>query len=319
MTNENSSASPPDIDLSELSEAFGEDNQESSTPTETAADQVSQPSSEKAQSGQVVTDEAESPKIPIRDSQIRLKSQGEEVHLLFPKAKQLSVKAHWSEMWAQLKHRLQSGERFWKKGTKAQLVGRDQLLEGQHIKAIAQVLKEVGLEVTTVKTQRRKTAVAAAAYGLSVEQIPPKKKSAETSQDTETSTSAEHWDAPLYLKSTLRSGMEIQHPGTVIVLGDVNPGSKVIAAGDIMILGRLRGIAHAGAQGNRTCHIVALQMEAMQLKIASAIARPPKSPPKGYYPEIAYIADSGIRLAHAVNFFKTHIFSLSRNCWVDRT
>ncbi|MDB9315060.1 septum site-determining protein MinC [Spirulina sp. CS-785/01] len=373
MTNNNPSTTPPDLnlpdlDLEELSEAFGEVNEEFSAKKETHPDQPAKTSPEGQKTGQSVVDQpsetaakkspenptekaakpsvkktpenptekaVEKPKetspkqstkkpqpspVALRDSQLRLKSQGDEIHLLFPKAKQLSVKAHWSEMWAQLKHRLQAGERSWKMGTKAQLISRDQLLDSQQIKAIIQALKEVGLEVTTLQTQRRKTAVAAASCGLSVnQQTPTPQKPKESSLDAETSVSAEHWDAPLYLKSTLRSGMEIQHPGTVIVLGDVNPGSKVIAAGDIMVLGRLRGIAYAGAQGNRTCHIVALQMEAMQLRIADAIARPPERPPKVYHPEIAYVAESGIRLSQAVNFFKTHIFSMSRNCWVDKT
>jgi septum site-determining protein MinC len=104
------------------------------------------------------------------------------------------------------------------------------------------------------------------------------------------------------------------------MLGDANPGSSLIAAGDILVLGRLRGVAHAGSQGNRACQILALQMEATQLRIADTIARPPgEPPPEGYYPEIAYMTDSGIRLARAVNFFKTHSFSLNLESWRDNS
>jgi septum site-determining protein MinC len=56
---------------------------------------------------------------------------------------------------------------------------------------------------------------------------------------------------PLYLQLTVRSGVEIRHPGTIVILGDFKSGRAVIAEGDIFVWGRLRGVAHAGARGNR--------------------------------------------------------------------
>lgn len=71
---------------------------------------------------------------------------------------------------------------------------------------------------------------------------------------------------------TLRSGGDIQFDGHVVVIGDVNPGGRVIASGNIIILGYLRGIAHAGSKGDKNCFVVAERLAPIQLRIANAIA-----------------------------------------------
>jgi len=50
---------------------------------------------------------------------------------------------------------------------------------------------------------------------------------------------------------TLRSGFSLQYAGHVVVIGDVNPGAEVIASGDVIVWGRLRGMVHAGAEGTK--------------------------------------------------------------------
>lgn len=72
----------------------------------------------------------------------------------------------------------------------------------------------------------------------------------------------------LFLDRTLRSGTRIEFAGHVVVLGDVNPGAEIIAEGNVIIWGRLRGIVHAGSQGNREAIICALDFSPMQLRIA---------------------------------------------------
>ena len=76
-------------------------------------------------------------------------------------------------------------------------------------------------------------------------------------------------------RRTLRSGRTIHSDGHVIVFGDVNPGAKVIAAGDIVIWGKLRGTAHAGVNGDETAIVCALDMNPSQLRIASYIVTSP--------------------------------------------
>ncbi|HEY2554864.1 MAG TPA: septum site-determining protein MinC [Candidatus Cybelea sp.] len=78
--------------------------------------------------------------------------------------------------------------------------------------------------------------------------------------------------ATLYHASTLRGGQVLHHNGNIVVVGDVNPGAELIATGDILVFGRLGGIAHAGAQGDESARIYALDLSPTQLRIATFIA-----------------------------------------------
>lgn len=76
----------------------------------------------------------------------------------------------------------------------------------------------------------------------------------------------------LYHVGTLRGGQALQHVGNIIVVGDVNPGAELIASGDIVVFGALRGVAHAGAQGEVSARVHALELAPTQLRIATFIA-----------------------------------------------
>lgn len=205
----------------------------------------------------------------------------------------------WPELWQQLQQRLKAGKRFWQPHMDVGLVALDRLLDTRQLQMIADVLSEVQLRLKRVYTSRRQTAVAAATAGYSVEQlssISPLSKSSTIPTQT--------LEAPLYLQTTVRSGVDVRHAGTVVILGDLNPGGTVIAEGDVLVWGRLRGTAHAGAGGNTQCRIMALQMQPTQLRIANQMARAPESSPTHFDPEVAYIAFDGIRIARAIDFPK---------------
>lgn len=76
----------------------------------------------------------------------------------------------------------------------------------------------------------------------------------------------------LYHASTLRGGQVLHHKGNIVVVGDVNPGAELVAGGDVLVFGRLAGIAHAGAQGDENARILAVDLRATQLRIATFIA-----------------------------------------------
>ncbi|MED5384431.1 MAG: septum site-determining protein MinC [Cyanobacteriota bacterium] len=84
----------------------------------------------------------------------------------------------------------------------------------------------------------------------------------------------------LFHQGTLRSGDQLRGDGDILVLGDVNPGATLSAAGHVMVWGRLRGIAHAGREGDRNARIVALQLRPLQLRIADIVARGPEDVPQ---------------------------------------
>lgn len=233
------------------------------------------------------------------NQQVRFKSEGGRLLLFLPPDAESSSSAiTWTELWQQLKQRLNSGDRFWQANTTVHLLARDRLLDVRQLQAIADTLLEYQLQLKRVYTSRRQTAVAAVTIGLSVEQQSP---IAHLNPPTETGQSLED---PLYVQTTLRSGMELRHPGTVVVLGDVNPGSTIIADGDIIVWGNLRGVVHAGASGNTRSLIMALRMEPTQIRIAQQMARPPETPPLEYHPEVAYVSAEGIRIARALDFSK---------------
>ena len=72
-------------------------------------------------------------------------------------------------------------------------------------------------------------------------------------------------------RGSVRSGQKIEFEGSIIILGDVNDGAEVIAGENIVILGILRGLAHAGAKGNKDAMIAASSIEAPQLRIANVV------------------------------------------------
>ncbi|WP_098049724.1 septum site-determining protein MinC [Bhargavaea cecembensis] len=69
----------------------------------------------------------------------------------------------------------------------------------------------------------------------------------------------------------VRSGQVVKADGDLVIIGDVNPNGKVITNGNIFVLGRLKGIAHAGAGGNLDAVIAASWLEATHLMIADKI------------------------------------------------
>ena len=100
-----------------------------------------------------------------------------------------------------------------------------------------------------------------------------------------------------FYKGTLRSGQVLEFETSVIVLGDVNPGAKIVSKGNIIVLGALKGNAYAGAAGNSDAFILALDMSPVNIQIADLYARPdeerqPKNQPKE--PKIVYVENGNI-------------------------
>lgn len=76
-----------------------------------------------------------------------------------------------------------------------------------------------------------------------------------------------------FYKGTLRSGQVLKCDTSIVIIGDVNPGAKIIAKGNIVILGSLKGNAYAGAAGDESCFVTALDMDPVQIKIGNVIGR----------------------------------------------
>ena len=149
------------------------------------------------------------------------------------------------------------------------------------LRSIAAALEQAGLALRRVEAREALSLVPAAALGLETALHRgggPMEEPAAT-EATEAAGLTIH-------RGTLRAGDHLQVEGSVLVLGDVNPGARVTAGGDVRVWRRLRGVAHAGCQGNGDARIVALQLRPLQLRIAAAVARGPEDlPPVGFCEE----------------------------------
>jgi septum site-determining protein MinC len=97
----------------------------------------------------------------------------------------------------------------------------------------------------------------------------------------------------VFHQRTVRSGHQIKHEGHVVIMGDVNPGGEIIAGGNIIVWGRLRGVVHAGAKGDPEAVVCALDLSPTQLRIADKISiSPPRKENAG--PEIARLIDGQV-------------------------
>ena len=105
----------------------------------------------------------------------------------------------------------------------------------------------------------------------------------------------EQFNVTKYHRGAVRSGQELESSGSIVVTGDVNPGGIVKAEGNIIVLGQLKGMAHAGCNGMTEAFVAALSMTPVQLRIADIITRFPEENKRGpKQPEYAYVENGQI-------------------------
>jgi septum site-determining protein MinC len=165
---------------------------------------------------------------------------------------------------------------------------------GSHVIKAAQMgklrdgLADVGLALTTVLSHSVTTEATSQALGLGtrLRQMHP----SEIARPLNTTIEG---DQAILVQRTLRSGFKLEHSGHITVLGDVNPGAEITAGGSILIWGRMRGVAHAGAEGDEKAMVAALLMAPTQLRIAGKIAiAPSKDRPSAA--EVALLRDGQV-------------------------
>ena len=100
-------------------------------------------------------------------------------------------------------------------------------------------------------------------------------------------------ETALYVNRTIRSGTRVEFPGSVVVLGDVNPGAELVVQGSVIIWGRLRGAVHAGSGGDADAVVCSLEIAPMRLQIADQVWDKPAGDLEAR-PGTARIRDGGI-------------------------
>ena len=106
--------------------------------------------------------------------------------------------------------------------------------------------------------------------------------------------SEEYGTAGVLIKRTIRSGRTVRSKGHVVVIGDVNSGAEIVAIGDVVVWGKLRGVVHAGAQGDENAVVCALDLAPTQLRIANLITIPPQEGRTNAKPEMAHVSNGQI-------------------------
>lgn len=97
-----------------------------------------------------------------------------------------------------------------------------------------------------------------------------------------------------FIRKTIRSGQIINYSGNIVIIGDVNPGSEIYAAGNIIVFGYLKGDVHAGVTGNDKAIIAAFKLQPKILQIANTMTKAPEDDEKPDYPEVAKIKGNTI-------------------------
>ena len=102
----------------------------------------------------------------------------------------------------------------------------------------------------------------------------------------------------LLVRRRVRSGQVLRHPGHIVVIGDVNPGAQLIAGGDIIVWGKLQGVAHAGALGDSGAVVCALELMPSLLRIADAARGATAGQKRGRvrHPEMAVLTQQEITI-----------------------
>ena len=194
--------------------------------------------------------------------------------------------APWQEQRAAFLAQVDSQQAFFK-GARLALDVSSQVLNVHDLSELRDQLSERGIHLWAVLSESPTTEKTAQLLGLATRISKPRP---EESRRFSVEDLGE--ETALFLNRTLRSGTRIEFSGHVVVLGDVNPGAEIIAEGNIIIWGRLRGMVHAGSKGNTAAVICALDLSPTQLRIAeetSAVLKPQQSP----RPEMARINQNG--------------------------
>lgn len=164
------------------------------------------------------------------------------------------------------------------------------ILRAKELGEIRDILSDQGVLLSGLLCQSLVTKETAQLLGLSTSLVKLKSKPKSSMKPLDTVLQGE---AAVMIHRTMRSGFKVAYQGHVVVLGDVHPGAEIFASGSIIVWGRLRGTAHAGAEGDETAVVCALELSPTQLRIASKAATTPQDQEQ-LQPEIASIKDNQI-------------------------
>ncbi len=192
--------------------------------------------------------------------------------------------APWSDLVSEFLQNIESKSSFFQ-GARVALDVGPQDLRVADLSSLRDQLSERGITLWAVLSESKLTETTAQNLGLATRISKPRPPEVLAAP-----VAALPADAAKWVKGPLRSGARVCYEGNVVVMGDVNPGAEIVATGSVIIWGRLRGVVHAGAEGDESAVVCALELLPTQLRIAGEIAVSPKKQGKSQ-PEVARLKD----------------------------
>ena len=194
----------------------------------------------------------------------------------------------WSEVCDSLLDQIHERSEFFEGARLALDVG-NYILHAAELSQLRDRLSEQGVNLWAVVSNSPTTEQTAQVLGLATRLVKPKPEPPARSASPDFQES----DTGILVQRTLRSGIKLQYAGHITVIGDVNPGAEVIARGNVIVWGRMRGVVHAGAEGDESAIVCALDLSPTQLRIAGHIATTPQRRGKPQ-PETARVRDGQV-------------------------
>ena len=200
----------------------------------------------------------------------------------------LGSEGEWAEAELALMEQLAAQGDFLR-GAKLILSVENHVINAASMGRLRDNLSDMGLTLWAVLTNSPTTEQNAQALGMAtkIHQGPVDQPIAASADDYHDE------DGAIFIQRTLRSGNSINFDGHVVVLGDVNPGAEVIASGNVIVWGKLRGMVHAGAPDDDRALVCALLLSPTQLRIGAKIAVSPDEGRRSQ-PEIARVRDGKV-------------------------
>jgi len=205
---------------------------------------------------------------------------------------QLSATEKWLDVTGELAQQIDAKSTFFK-GANITVDLGERPVPKHELTSLKALLERRGLTIWSIMSESQTTIDAAHTLDLKTNVANTVPKPMERAAPSDPNREDPELPGKL-VKGTLRSGRLVKSGGHAVIIGDVNPGAQVIASGDIIIWGRLRGTVHAGADGDETAVVCALDMSPTQLRIAGHIVTSPEDVRRDPQPEIALIRDNQI-------------------------
>lgn len=208
----------------------------------------------------------------------------------------------WASVMAQLTTRIDNQAAFFK-GARMVLQLGERAVQRPDLAKLGDMLHERSVELVCVLSNSATTQSATRQLGFVTDlaEIQPQHRSMKTDVEQQPHFQERILSDDLrgsegvLIRRTLRGGHTIQTPGHVVIIGDVNPGAEIVAGGDIVVWGRLMGVVHAGAMGDDTSVVCALDLQPTQLRISTLITISPSGKRRKPRPERAFIQDGQIK------------------------